>query len=80
MAAERWLDGIEDAILSLREFPNRCPLARESREFPEEIRQFLYGRRAGKYRILFVIRNDEVRILHVRHGARRWMRGDQIEL
>jgi plasmid stabilization system protein ParE len=79
LATERWLEGIEKAILSLDQFPRRCPLAPESKEFPEEIRQMLYGRRTGKYRVLFVIRGQEVRVLHVRHGARRWMRSDEIE-
>jgi mRNA-degrading endonuclease RelE of RelBE toxin-antitoxin system len=30
----------------------------------------LHGRRQHKYRILFDIKDDEVRILHIRHGAR----------
>jgi plasmid stabilization system protein ParE len=72
-AAERWLDGIEKAVLTLEQFPFRCGIAPESREFPEEIRHLLHGRRASVYRILFVIRGAEVRVLHVRHGARNVM-------
>ena len=78
-AAEKWLDGLEDAIRSLGRFPQRCGLAPESAEFPEEIRQLLYGRRGGTYRVLFVIRRRTVRVLHVRHGAMRPMRRDEIE-
>ena len=69
-AADRWLAGIERAISSLAQMPRRCGLARESVEFDEEIRQLLYGKRANKYRVLFVVRQNVVRVLHVRHGAR----------
>jgi plasmid stabilization system protein ParE len=78
-AAERWLDGIENAVLTLERLPARCGVAPESKEFPEEIRHLLYGRRGGVYRILFVIRGDEVRVLHVRHGARNVMPRRQIK-
>jgi hypothetical protein len=73
------LEGVEAAILTLGRFPTRCGIAPESREFPEEIRQLLYGRRGGRYRILFVIRGNEVRVLHARHGARKTMTRDEIE-
>lgn len=35
-----------------------------------EIRQLIYGRRRGQYRVLFAIHEDAVEVLHVRHGAR----------
>ncbi|HEV2296691.1 MAG TPA: hypothetical protein VGR35_22810 [Tepidisphaeraceae bacterium] len=56
----RWLDGIEQAIAGLNEFPNRCAIAPETDTIGIEIRQQLYGRRAGGYRILFVVRGDVV--------------------
>lgn len=40
-AADKWLDGIETAIRSLELWPRRFGLARESREFPEGIRQLI---------------------------------------
>ena len=76
--AERWLTGIESAIESLASLPNRCGLARESREFSIEIRQLLFGKRSGRYRILFMVQDQEVRILHVRHGARKEMSREEI--
>src|SRR5438477_8604739 len=69
-AADRWLTGMEKALDSLQTMPRRHGLARESAEFEEEIRQMLYGRRRGMYRVLFVARGNVVRVLHVRHGAR----------
>ena len=72
--AVRWYNGLMEALQSLSHWPNRCPLAPENETFDEEIRQLLYGRRMNRYRILFTVEGREVRILHVRHGARRYLR------
>ncbi len=40
--ADEWYNGLVDAILSLENFPNRCPLAPESEDIGREIRQLLY--------------------------------------
>jgi plasmid stabilization system protein ParE len=69
-AAVRWYNRLMGVIFSLDMFPERCPLAPESRKFKNEIRQILHGQKQYKYRILFDIKFDEVRVLHVRHGAR----------
>ena len=73
-SAVKWLNGLEDAIHSLENLPQRCSLAEESRAFDVEIRQLVYGKRVGAYRVLFTIANDAVHILHVRHGRRRRLR------
>jgi len=70
-AAERWLSGIERAIASLDTLSARCPIAPESKLVGSEIRCRIYGRRGGRYRILFVIRGDTVHVVEVRHGSRR---------
>jgi plasmid stabilization system protein ParE len=69
-AAERWFNSIYDTIGSLETFPERCPLAPESKSFNTEIREIFHGRRQHKYRILFTASENEVHVLHVRHGAR----------
>ena len=69
-AADRWFNSLYDKIGSLEMFPERCPLAPESQFFSAEIREAFHGRRQHKYRILFTVTEDEVHILHVRHGAR----------
>lgn len=69
-AADRWFNRIYEAIGSLELFPERCPLAPESRFFNREIRQAFHGRRQYKYRILFTVAEGEVHVLHVRHGGR----------
>lgn len=69
-AADRWFDGIYDTIGSLELFPERCPLAPESKSLNAEIREIFHGRRQHKYRILFTVTGNTVHVLHVRHGAR----------
>jgi plasmid stabilization system protein ParE len=70
VAADRWFNSLYETIGSLELFPERCPLAPESRFFNQEIREAFHGRRQYKYRILFTVTQGEVHILHVRHGAR----------
>ena len=69
-AADRWFNSIYDTIASLEVFPERCPLAPESKTLNAEIREIFHGRRQHKYRILFTVSGNEVHVLHVRHGAR----------
>lgn len=69
-AADRWFDKIYDTIGSLEIFPERCPLAPENKFLKTEIREIFHGRRQNKYRILFTVSENEVHVLHVRHGAR----------
>ncbi len=69
-AAATWLFGLRAAIQGLSKLPERCPLAPENSAFKEEIRELIYGKRSGRYRIFFTIRATTVHVLHVRHGAR----------
>ena len=69
-AAVRWYNQLIGVILSLDIFPERCPLAPESHFFNAEIREIFHGHRQYKYRILFTVSENEVHVLHVRHGAR----------
>jgi plasmid stabilization system protein ParE len=72
-SAARWRQGLLTAVRSLSQQPTRCPLAPESAFFKQEIRQLLYGKRAGVYRMLFVIGEQTVSILHIRHAAREFL-------
>jgi plasmid stabilization system protein ParE len=58
------------AIRSLTTNPERCPLASEVSELGLELRELLYGKRPGVYRILFTIDGQTVNIVRVRHAAR----------
>jgi len=69
-AADHWFDTIYETIGSLEIFPERCPLAPESEFLNAEIREIFHGRRQHKHRILFTVIENEVHVLHIRHGAR----------
>jgi plasmid stabilization system protein ParE len=79
-SADRWFNGLYDAIMSLRTMPNRCGLARESGSFDEPIRQLIYGRRSQAYRVIFVVRDRQVRVLRVLHGAHDQLRPGDLRL
>ena len=65
--AERWLDGLQDAIASLGRFPGRGGIAPESKYLKEELRHLIYK----SHRIIYRVEAGIVRILYVRHAARR---------
>lgn len=69
--ALRWMRGIRARIATLKATPERCPLDPDSEAYGEEVRVLLYGKRHGKYRILFAIRGKAVHVLTVRHAARQ---------
>ena len=69
-AAIRWYNRLMEMILLLDTFPERAPLAPENKSLQRGIREIFHGRRQYKYRILFTVTENEVHVLHVRHGAR----------
>jgi plasmid stabilization system protein ParE len=73
--ADRWFNGLFESFKVLEVFPSRFPLAPENRfgVFDSEVRQLIYGQGFWKYRILFIVTGNKVHIVHVRHGARRWI-------
>lgn len=76
-AALRWYRGLKEAVLSLRDSPNRCPHTPEGRH----LRHLLYGNKPHVYRVIFrvVERQKRVDVLHIRHGARRPFTAAEIE-
>jgi hypothetical protein len=67
----RWLEGLQEKIETLSDLPERCPLARESKSLPFEMRQLLYGRRPRLYRILFTIERNVVHVLYIRRPGEK---------
>ena len=68
--AARWYARFSDAIASLRESPERCPLAPENGLFPFEIRELHYGLGSRPtHRAVFTVRPDMVLVLTIRHAA-----------
>lgn len=69
-AADRWYLGLEEAIADLTAMPERHPVAQdESDRLGFTLRQMLYGRRRGVYRLLFSVEEDVVTLHYVRHAA-----------
>lgn len=68
-AALTWYRGLKEAILSLEEWPKRCPLVRKR----DKLRHLLYGHKPHIYRVIYrvVEKQKHVEVLHIRHGARR---------
>jgi len=61
-----WYRGFREAILSLEEHPDRCPVTPEN----ANLRHPFYGYKPYFYRVLYrVKRRKPVDVLHIRHGA-----------
>jgi plasmid stabilization system protein ParE len=69
-AAAKWYTGLEKAITKLAKMPERHPIAEdESEQLGITLRQMLYGRRPGVFRILFSVEGVTVTLHYVRHSA-----------
>jgi plasmid stabilization system protein ParE len=70
-AAERWYLALQGAIERLSTMPERHPVAEEeSGLLGVALRQMLYGKRRGVYRLLFSIQDDVVTLHFIRHASR----------
>lgn len=68
--ADRWLDGIDAAVSSLRQMPERYGFAPEKDLVEQGVRQMLCGvGRRPTHRVVFVVDGDEVVVLRVRGVA-----------
>lgn len=65
--AGAWYVSIIEAIESLDQLAERCPVAPESEHVGKEIRHLV----VGSYRVLYVIETNAVHVLHVRHSAKQ---------
>lgn len=73
--ATDWFNNLVAEFRRLEVHPEKFPLAPENRFglFDREVRQMFYGKGFWKYRILFFVEGQTVQVVHVRHGARRWL-------
>lgn len=60
---KQWYQDLTKAIDSLKVFPNRCAIVHEADGFDAIVRQ----RQVGKYRILFMVEAETVKVFSVRH-------------
>lgn len=64
MTAQRWLQGLYDAIDSLEENPERCATARENDRFEQTIRKLVYK----STRLVFVIEGQAIYVIAAPHA------------
>ncbi len=62
--AVNWYLGVIEAIEKLDELAERCPIAPEDLDIQKGIRHLVIG----DYRVLYVIEDDAVSVLHIRHS------------
>jgi plasmid stabilization system protein ParE len=70
LTADNWLARLMIAVDSLKILPTRFGLAAEAGAVGLELRELLYGKRTGTYRILYTVTGQAVRIHHVRRASR----------
>jgi toxin ParE1/3/4 len=68
-AAQTWYRGLKHAILTLAEYPNRCPPTPET----NKLRHLLYGHKPHVYRVIYRVleKQKHVEVLHIRHGEKQ---------
>lgn len=60
---------LKEAVLSLEELPNRCPVTPEK----AQLRHLLFGNKPHRVIFRVVEKQKRVDVLHIRHGARdKW--------
>jgi plasmid stabilization system protein ParE len=72
-AAVPWYRRLKSDIQGLTDMPTRCVAIPDSEKLSMDLRQLIFGKRSGRYRIVFRIIEGqrEVHVLTVRHGARK---------
>jgi plasmid stabilization system protein ParE len=75
-AALKWYRGLKEAVLSLEEHPDRCPVTPEKKQ----LRHLLYGNKPHIYRVIYRVleKQKQVEVLHIRHGARQKLKSSDL--
>jgi len=77
-AAANWHARLVAKVQMLQDNPESYPLAEEALEMGIELREMLFGKRSGIWRILFAITGDKVNVLRVPHAARDRLTADDL--
>lgn len=78
MTGARWYAALFDKVQTLEDSPQRCPLAAEAENLGIELRELLFGKRRGVYRILFTIHGNVVIVHHIRSASRDWLKPGEL--
>ena len=79
LTAPIWFTRLSKSILSLESLPHRCSLAEEADDLGIELRELLFGKRQGCYRILFTIQHQTVEVHHIRRAVRGRIQPDDLK-
>jgi plasmid stabilization system protein ParE len=80
LTAALWLQRFERELETLGDSPDRFQLAHENAFVEPEIRQMIFGRRQGAYRVLFTVLGNQVQVLHIRRAVRDWASPDDLKV
>lgn len=79
-AGNKWVSALMAKLVTLERNPDRCPIIDESTDVGLEIREILFGKRQGIYRLLFRIDGRTVHLLRIWHAARETPTADDLFL
>jgi plasmid stabilization system protein ParE len=77
-AAERWTRGFLEAVQSLATRPEQWPLAEEAPYVGVSLREWCYRTKSSVTRALFLIVDDEVRVLRIRRPGQALLRQEDL--
>lgn len=77
--ATQWRIGLQHAISGLSTLPHKNAVAPESAEFDVEIRTLIYGR-GTPWRIFYTVDDEQVSVLHIRHGKQDYWQPSASEI
>lgn len=79
-AAANWIEAYEQALATLAEQPERHALSLESKRLRMPIRDLLFKTSQGqRYRLIYLVVGDEVRVLRVRAPGQPSLRKKDFE-
>jgi plasmid stabilization system protein ParE len=73
--AKRWRSGLNQKLELLTHSAHRFGLAPENNDSRREVRQLMFG----QYRILYTVDGVTAYVMTIRHGARQFLTGRQID-
>jgi plasmid stabilization system protein ParE len=74
-SALHWRHALELKLRVLERLPEAFGFAPENYDAKADVRQVLFGR----YRVLYTVRESTVFVLTVRHGARLFLSGSEVD-
>lgn len=78
--ANRWIDAFDAALIAIAQNPLQQRLAPEEEILKRDVREFFFSTKRGRrYRIVFTVVGNEVRILRVRGPGQELLTLDDLQ-